>query len=109
MEKLEFLSELSNKGVSFLVNIPNQSGSITIALSAEDTLKYYVNRDAFIASYHGVELQEYLLWLEEEYSVRCGANTKSGKQCKNTAIGGSVVDPIVWVKMQGEYCAVHGG
>jgi len=109
MEKLKFLSALNSKGVSFIVSIPNQSGSETIYLNAEDVIQYGKNPDAFIANYHGIELREYLMWLEEEYSVRCSANTKSGKQCKNIAIGGSLVDPKTWVKMQGEYCAVHGG
>lgn len=69
--------------------------------------EYETNPDSAIAKSLGVSLRAYLLWKEEEFSVRCSALTAKNKRCKNIVTGGRNVTPNIWEKMTGQYCETH--
>ena len=107
MDKLDFIGELKAIGVEFSASFPAPGGSHSISLSPKQLLEYSKNPNLYTAKQCGVTLSEYLQWKEEGFSVQCSANTAKGKRCKNIVTGGSMVMPLVWASLTGNYCDKH--
>lgn len=103
------LDAMQKAGITFIADVRVPSGSQNITIDPNDVEKFVANKNATAASYFGVAESDYLSWIENDGFVQCSAPTKSGSRCKNLISGGGFDDPLEWKKMQGEYCAVHGG
>jgi hypothetical protein len=109
MDRTKVMKELADNGIGFTVYIPDVWGSRERGLSVNDVPMYLADPAAFFGKHHCVTKEQYLAWQEAKCSVQCAATTSKGKRCGNTVKGGSSIDAVTWVKMQGEYCIVHSG
>ncbi len=109
MQILEFLNQVSEKGVVFHIGVQNQWGSTEYFLTPEKVIQFNEDPASIYAEVHSVTREQYLQWMNEDCSVRCSETTSNGQRCKNLVPGGCNVDAVVWVERQGEYCHVHGG
>lgn len=107
MDKLTFLRELENAGVSFVISVPSENGVDAGIFSPSQVLMFLTEPNAVYAKFHGVSLRDYLQWEAENASVQCSARTKAGNRCKNVVTGGASVSPKRWVELHGQYCDVH--
>jgi hypothetical protein len=95
--------------VQFVVNIRVPGGGHDIGIEAADVQSFVDDPEAFAAKYFGVGKNEYLSWVEADGAPRCGATTAKGTRCKNLVSGGIQQSIEKWLKLDGGYCAVHGG
>ena len=109
MDKSQFLCDLDDAGISFIISTPSQNGVDTCVLPPSKVLKFMTQPEAVYADLHGITLRDYLQWEAEGMSVQCSARTKAGKRCKNVVAGGASVNPKIWVDLHGQYCEVHNG
>ena len=115
MSKLDFqtLRVLSEKGVVFLIygphEAPNEGGQFPFRATPEDLMIFADDPEAIYAKAHEVTKSEYRDWIDNQCMAYCAANTKAGRRCGNTVLGGDHVSAKRWVELQGGYCGVHGG
>ena len=108
MEHLALLKKLEQLGVEFCLSVPSPGGSDTYIAKPEELLNLLEDPTTVYAKHYGVTKSEYLAWTNENFSVRCSGTTKKGTQFKNIVPGGCNVTPDQWIKLQGEYCNIHG-
>lgn len=106
-EEFKCLKELRELGTSFSIAVPAPYGIQTFVVGPETLIKLRKDQAVAHAECYGVSKEDYLSWVEEEFSVRCAAKTAKGKRCKNAVEDGCSVEPKTWVEMQGMYCHVH--
>ena len=105
---IAILEKVESLGVGFCIPVPTVGGWETYLASPEDVILFASDPDALYAKAHGVSKADYLAWRDNEYSVHCGARTRSGKPCKNVVAGGCSVSAKEWIKLHGSsYCTVH--
>jgi len=68
--------------------------------------KFRDNFRQFCADHHGLTLEQFELWMENDGTPRCGEKTKSGKRCKNPCEA-SQSPAQEWLKLDGGICAYH--
>lgn len=105
---LATLTKISEAGVEFSVKIPNNIGHEVRACTAKEVEVFLENPIKLFADHYGITESEYKRCVAEEYKVLCSGITIKGFACKNIVNGGNSVDPKTWMKMQGEYCQLHG-
>jgi hypothetical protein len=105
---LQTLDLLSDKGVAFLIAVPNECGQRDYVATPEEVIEFCNDSVGFYAKIHGVTKSEYGDWLDDLFCVYCAAKTRAGRRCRNIVTGGNQVSPKRWVELQGRYCAVHG-
>ncbi|MDH0614215.1 MULTISPECIES: hypothetical protein [unclassified Agrobacterium] len=103
------LDTLNNAGIGFWANLRIPGGGRDIVLKPQNVEKYLADKDGFAAEHFGLTKEQYQDWVANDGYVQCSAHTTSGSRCKNHVSGGSHYKPEDWKKMQGEYCATHGG
>lgn len=103
------LDAMHAAGITFVANVEIPSGSHTIFLAPEHVDQFITNKNAAAAKHFGVTESDYRDWIDGHGLVQCSATTKAGSRCKNIISGSGFDNPTDWKKMQGEYCAVHGG
>jgi hypothetical protein len=105
----KFLDRAELAGVTFAIEnvMPQTPGKhfSAIIVSADKLLAYVADPTGFLARHFGATREQYIAWCQAEYSVRCCATTRQGRQCKNLAYWD--LDLQEWLKRQGSYCAVH--
>ena len=108
MTHTDNLSRLYNLGAFIAVDGPNPWGSNLYYLSELEAVEYISNPDQVLARQEGVSVEVYRAWKNADFLVRCSAMTKQKKQCKRIVPNGCQERPQKWLKLQGEYCAIHG-
>ncbi|WP_186020404.1 hypothetical protein [Burkholderia gladioli] len=114
MDKTDFIAALrvaQGAGCELVVGVPSLGGSSPVALTAEQAYLLTMDKQAVFADLMGLTKPEYIEWHQSQGSVYCSARTKQGKQCRNTIVGATWLEPNKW-KAQcaaGGYCATHGG
>jgi hypothetical protein len=113
MDKAELIAALRvarAAGCQFVIGVPSIGGSTTIALTPEQTYLLTTDKQALFADVMGLSKPEYIEWYESQGSVYCSASTKQGKQCRNTIVGATLLEPKEWLAQRtaGGYCAAHG-
>lgn len=103
------ITAMRDAGISFISYVRAPGGSATISLEPDDVPAFIEDRDSFAARHFGVSRQQYLDWVATDGAPRCGATTKKGTRCQNSVSGGIQRTIEEWVKLDGGYCAVHGG
>lgn len=103
------IQTLASAKVELVVNYKTVWGGSTVVLEPSDVGAFLRDRDQWVADSLGVSKQQYLDWIESGGTPRCGATTKEGHRCKNYVSGGIQRDIDDWVRLEGGYCAVHGG
>lgn len=96
-------------GISFVSYVPTPGGSTTISLEPDQVPAFVQDRDAFAAKHFGVTCQQYLDWVATDGAPRCGATTTKGTRCGNFVSGGIQRSIDEWIRLDGDYCTVHGG
>ncbi len=100
---------LAGAAVEFIANIPVPGGGHTMCIKPQDLPAFVRDRDQWAADTMGVSKAQYLDWVETDGTPRCGATTKSGHRCRNLVSGGIQRSLREWLRLEGGYCAVHGG
>ncbi|HFG7030832.1 TPA: hypothetical protein ACGIK9_003331 [Acinetobacter baumannii] len=103
------IDQIADKGISFSVTVPSPFGHTQIFLDKSLVLEYLSDVNCALAKHHGVSTNDYINWLEQNYSVQCCATTALGKRCKNIVPDGNHVNVTQWVQMQGLVCERHKG
>lgn len=106
---IEVVNDLAAKQVGFYVTHDNPSGQATIPLTSSELIRYAGDPVGYLSEHYGVSREDYLGWHRSGYKVICAGFTKSGKPCKATVPGLSLVHhPAAWVQGRGGRCSVHG-
>jgi hypothetical protein len=105
---LQTLRVLSEKGVTFLIAVPDTGGQMDYFATPEDLMMLADDETALYAKAHGVTRSEYLDWVDDLFCAHCASPTRSGRPCRNVVLGGFTVSAQRWLELQGSYCAVHG-
>ncbi|MBN3785516.1 MULTISPECIES: hypothetical protein [Burkholderia] len=113
MDKADLIAALQvaqAAGCQFVVGVPSLGGSSTVALTPEQAFLLTTDKQALFADVMGLTKPEYIEWHESQGSVYCSARTKQGKQCRNTIVGATWLQPDEWKAQRavGGYCAAHG-
>lgn len=103
------IQALTDAKIEFAAQVNDPSGWRSIHVPPERIQQYIDDAEHFIAETHGVDREEYLNWVASEGIPLCGAKTRKGRQCKNWVSGGVHLPIHEWLKLNGGYCAVHGG
>ena len=103
------VSAMALAGIEFIAPVQRPGGGTRLNLDPKDIPAYMSDPANFIANSMGVTKTEYETWVETEGTPRCGATTSSGKRCKNVVSGGIQMPIDEWLRLDGGYCAVHGG
>lgn len=104
----EAVKDLVAKQVGFYVFHDNASGQTTLHLTSTDLIRYSADPVGYLSEHYGVSREDYLGWHRSGYKVICSGLTKSGKPCKATVPGLSIVhSPAEWVQGRGGRCTVH--
>jgi len=106
---LNTIHAMQDAGLAFIAQVPHPCGCQTLDFSAEQVVAFVADRDQAIADSLGVTKAQYREWIESFGTPRCGATTKQGTRCKNFVSGGVQLSLKTWLKLDGDYCAVHGG
>jgi hypothetical protein len=79
-------------------------------LTLEQACLLTTDKQALFADLMGLTKPEYIEWHESQGPVYCSARTKRGKQCRNTIVGATWLQPDEWTTQRtaGGYCAAHG-
>lgn len=113
MDKADFIASLKiaqDAGCQFVVSVPSLGGSSNVALTLEQAYLLTTDKQALFADLMGLSEPEYIEWHESQGSVYCSGRTKQGKQCRNTIVGATWLQPDEWKTQRtaGGYCAAHG-
>jgi hypothetical protein len=103
------VAAMASAGIGFYANIRVPGGGTTIHISAEKVPQFIADPQQFAADEHGVSKEAYLRWVETDGTPQCGAQTKKGARCQNFVSGGIQRSLEDWLRLDGGYCAVHGG
>lgn len=103
------INAIEKAGVQFAVDIDVVGGCKGIFIKAKDIPLFHRNKEAYIASYLKVPLEDYSEWLDCDGEIRCSAKTQKGTRCLNLVSGGSYYSIHAWREKYGDYCTVHGG
>ncbi len=103
------VTEIANAGIAFVATVRIPGGGETVVVPSNSVVEYVADPQGFAARHFGVSKEQYLLWVEMDGMPQCGATTKNGPRCKNGVSGGSQRSIEEWLRLDGGYCAVHGG
>ena len=103
------IKEMAGAGIGFYVNVPDPAGTQSEILRPHEIEEFVNDREQFLANRYSVSKEAYLKWLESGGIPQCGAFTKTGQRCRNPVSGGIQMALPRWVKLEGDYCTVHGG
>ena len=84
-------------------------GYIPLDVPVERLDEYLEDPDAWAAREYGVPVAELRLWRDQNYTAQCGYVTKRGRRRKHHVTGGLGCLAADFVRLDGDYCAVHGG
>lgn len=105
----EVVSNLEAKQVGFYAFHDSPSGQTTVHLTPAELIRYSADPVGYLSKHYGVRREDYMAWHLSGYRVVCSGLTKSGKPCKATVPGLSMVhSPAEWVQGRGGRCTVHG-
>ncbi|MBA8835189.1 hypothetical protein [Rhizobium leguminosarum] len=103
------VTEIANAGIAFVASVRVPGGGETVVVPSNSITEYVADPQGFAAKHFGVTKEQYQLWIETDGMPQCGATTKNGSRCKNGVSGGSQRSVEEWLRLVGDYCAVHGG
>ncbi|TAV04526.1 hypothetical protein [Rhizobium ruizarguesonis] len=103
------VTEMANAGIAFVASVTVPGGGQTVSVPSNSVPEYVADPQGFAAKLFGVTKEQYLLWVEMDGMPQCGATTKNSSRCKNGISGGSQRSIEEWLRLDGDYCAVHGG
>ncbi|MDX8540718.1 hypothetical protein RFM23_24170 [Mesorhizobium abyssinicae] len=106
---MKTISTMEAAGLQFIAYIRVPAGSQTVEIEPKEIAAFVANRDEVAAKLFGVSTSQYLDWVATDGEPRCGAITKKGTRCSNFVSGGVQRSIEEWVRLDGGYCAVHGG
>jgi hypothetical protein len=111
MKKLDLstIQALEAAGIQFSVSFREPGGAATIGISADEAFAWVEDPEAFAARTVGLTTTKYREWVDSDGEPRCGAVTIDGHRCKNVISGGIQRSALEWLRLDGGYCAVHGG
>jgi hypothetical protein len=99
MDKADFIAALKvaqHAGCQFVVGVPSLGGSSTFALTPEQAYMLRMDKQVVFAELMGLTKPEYIEWHQSQGSVYCSGRTKQGKQCRNTIVGATWLEPEGW-------------
>jgi len=103
---VKFIEERGVEIVGYL-DVPCGGGSVW---PGDDIWLFATDKVGYAAKTLRVSREEYLTWVEQDGTPRCGAKTRRGRRCKNPITGYSQVKDIhEFLSMDGGYCYTHGG
>lgn len=113
MNKADFIAALKvahDAGCQLVVGVPSLGGISTVPLTPEQAYQFTTDKEALFADLAGLTKPEYIEWHESQGSVYCSARTKQGKQCRNSIVGATSLEPVEWKAQRaaGGYCTAHG-
>lgn len=80
----DLADRLKDTEVSMHVSIHGPNGYLPVFIKPEELEVVLIDRDAFIAQHFGVTKDHYLRWIEFVQNPQCMANTRKGRQCRNS-------------------------
>lgn len=105
----KLIKDLAEMQVGFYVYYPAPFGQRTVHVTPEQLVHYADDPVGYLAEHYSVSREDYLAWHRSGYTVTCSGFTKTGRRCKATVSGLSLVnEPRIWVEGQGGRCNVHG-
>ena len=106
----EAIDQLAGADLRFYVSVPWVSGKREFYLSPEEVKEYMVDAPGLLARLCGVPREAYLGYHRDNYTAFCCGKTREGKACRNNVPEGTLLqEPREWLRLQGEYCTLHGG
>lgn len=106
---LDTLHALKRLGVGFSIWIPSSGGVGEYHATVEDLLLLEDDAEKLYAKAHGLTVEQFRDWHDQECSIICSATTKAGNRCSNYVKGGYQVSASVYLQRNGEKCSSHGG
>ncbi|MER8389422.1 hypothetical protein NKH14_28710 [Mesorhizobium sp. M1380] len=103
------ISAMNSAGIGFMATISVPGGGQTVFLNPSDIEPFLSDREKFAAQLLGVSKTQYMDWVKADGAPQCGATTKRGTRCGNFVSGGGQRPIDEWIRLEGGYCAVHGG
>jgi hypothetical protein len=95
-EKVDLLKALEQDGVCLTVFVPKIDGSQECRITPEQALRMRLDSDGVYGELLGLSREEYSMWVDQGGSVLCSGRTKGGKPCRNTIVGGTLLEPQKW-------------
>ncbi|HEX7777327.1 MAG TPA: hypothetical protein VF449_12450 [Parvibaculum sp.] len=106
---MDTILAMRSAGIEFIASVRVPGGCDTIALNPEQIESFANDPEQFAAGEFGASKTEYLDWVATDGMPRCGGRTVKGSRCQNPISGGCQRSLRDWLRLDGGYCAVHGG
>jgi hypothetical protein len=108
---IDAIEALRKTSCNFIVEYPGACGTAHSHLTGEDIAAAILDGVNLAARVSGLTAEEYAEWVELSGRVRCSARTAQGTQCRKTASGPMISNPLEWKALRDSapYCPTHGG